>query len=63
LCQAGILHTWEAAPWQALWDLAIEGKLLEFWKGKVTEVVMPSHELGLFVGSQELDILRFFGKR
>ena len=33
-----------------LWNLAIKGKLLELWKGKVTEAVMPSHELGLFVG-------------
>ncbi len=31
-------------------DLAIEGKLLELWKGKVTKAVMPLHELGLFVG-------------
>ncbi len=46
-----------------LWDLIVEGKLLEFWKGKVTEAVMPLHELGLFVGSRELDILRFFGRR
>ncbi len=30
---------------ELLWDLAIEGKLLEFWKGKVTKVVMPLHEL------------------
>ncbi len=37
--------------------------LFELWKGKVTEAVMPSHELGLFVGSQELDILGFFGWR
>ncbi len=33
-------------------DLAIEGKLLELWKGKVTKAVMPLHELGLFVGGQ-----------
>ncbi len=46
-----------------LWDLAVEGKLLEFWKGKVTKAVMPLHELGLFVGGQELDILRFFCRR
>ncbi len=44
-------------------DLAIEGELLEFWKGKVTEAVMPSHELNLFVGGRELDVLRFFGRR
>ncbi len=30
-----------------LWDLAIEGKLFKLWKGKVTEAVMPLHELGL----------------
>ncbi len=33
-----------------LWDLAIEGKLLELWEGMVTEAVMPLHEVGLFVG-------------
>ncbi len=33
-----------------LQDLAVESKLLEFWKGKVTEAAMPLHELGLFVG-------------
>ncbi len=32
------------------WNLAVEVKLLELWKGKVTKVVMPSHELGLFLG-------------
>jgi hypothetical protein len=32
-----------------LWDLAVEGKLLEFWKSKVTKAVMPLHELSLFV--------------
>ncbi len=44
-------------------DLSVEGKLLEFWKGKVTKGVMPLHELGLFVGGRELDVLRFFGRR
>jgi hypothetical protein len=43
-----------------LWHLAVEGKLFELWKGKVTEAVMPLHELGLFVGGRELDILGFF---
>ncbi len=33
-----------------LWNLAVEGKLFELWKGKVTEAEMPLHELGLFVG-------------
>ncbi len=48
---------------ELLWDLAIEGKLLELWEGKVAEAVMPLHELCLFVGSQELDILDIFGRR
>ncbi len=57
-CTLGRQHLGEL-----LWDLAIEGKLLEFWKVKVTEAVMPLQELGLFVGGQELDILCFFGRR
>ncbi len=48
---------------ELLWDLTIDGKLLEFWKGKVTEAVMPTHELGLFVSGRELDVLHFFGRR
>ncbi len=48
---------------ELLWDLAIEGKLFELWEGKVTKAVMPSHELRLFVGGQELDVLGFFGWR
>ncbi len=48
---------------ELLWDLAIEGELLEFWKDKVTKAGMPSHELGLFVGGQELDVLRVFIRR
>jgi hypothetical protein len=48
---------------ELLWDLAIEGKLLKLWKGKVTKVVMPLHELGLFVGGQELDVLGLFSRR
>jgi hypothetical protein len=48
---------------ELLWNFAIEGKLLELWKGKVAEAVMPSHELCLFVGSRELDVLGFFGWR
>ncbi len=48
---------------ELLQDLAIESKLLEFWKGKVTKAVMPLHELGLFVSSREFDVLRFFGRR
>ncbi len=40
-----------------LWNLAVEGKLFELWKGKVTKAVMPLHELGLFVSGQKLDVL------
>ncbi len=50
--QKGSQHTWEAAPWQAFKGFAIEGKLLELWEGKVTKVVVPLHELGLFVSSR-----------
>ncbi len=57
-CTLGRQHLGEL-----LRDVTIEGKLLEFWKSKVTEAVMPSHELGLFVGGQELDVLYFFGRR
>ncbi len=35
---------------ELLWDLAIEGNLVKLWEGKVTKVVMPSYELGLFGG-------------
>jgi hypothetical protein len=45
------------------WNLAAEDKLFELWKGNVTEAVMLSHELGLFVGGRELDVLGFFGQR
>jgi hypothetical protein len=46
-----------------LWNLAIANKLVELWKGKVTEVKMPLHELGLIIGGRELDVLGFFGWR
>jgi hypothetical protein len=42
---------------QLLGDFPIEGKLFELCKGKMTEAVMPTHELGLIVGSGEVDIL------
>ena len=57
-CTLGRQHLGELC-----WNLAVEGELLEFWKGKVTKAVMSLHELGLFVGGQELDVLRFFGRR
>ncbi len=46
-----------------LWNLAVKGELLELWKGEVTKVVIPLHELGLFVGGRELDVLGFIGQR
>ncbi len=46
-----------------LWNLAAEGELFELWKGKVTEAVMPLHELSLLICGQELEILSFFGWR
>ncbi len=46
-----------------LWNLTIEDEMFELWKGKVTEAVMPSLELGLFVSGRELDVLGFFGWR
>ncbi len=32
---------------QSLWDLSIEGKLLELGEGQVAKAIMPAHELGL----------------
>ena len=46
-----------------LWDFAIKEELLELWEGKVTEALMPLHELGLLVGGRKLDVLGFFGRR
>jgi hypothetical protein len=46
-----------------LWNLTVESKLFELWKGKVTKAVMSLHELSLFADRQELDILGFFSRR
>ncbi len=46
-----------------LWDFAVEGEVLELGETHVAEAVMPLHEIGLIVGSRELDILGFFGWR
>jgi hypothetical protein len=47
-----------------LWDLAVEGKLLELGEApQVAKAVMPAHELGLIVGSRELDVFGFLGWR
>ncbi len=44
-------------------DLAILGKDLEFREGEVAETVMPSHQLGLIVGSGKLKFLIFLERR
>ncbi len=46
-----------------LWDLAIEGKLLELGEAQVAKAVMSLHELGMIIGSRELDIFGFLGQR
>ncbi len=46
-----------------LWDLTVEGELFKLWKGKVTKEVMPSYELGQFIGGREVEVLGFFGRR
>jgi hypothetical protein len=42
-----------------LWDLAVEGKLLELWKAQVAKSVVPLHELSLIVSSHKLDVFSF----
>jgi hypothetical protein len=46
-----------------LWDLAVEGKLLELGEAQVAQAVMPAHELGLIGGGRKLDIVGFLGHR
>jgi hypothetical protein len=41
---------------QLLGDFPDEGELLELCKGKMTEAVVPTHALGLIVGSGEVDV-------
>jgi hypothetical protein len=48
---------------KAMRDLAILGKDLEFWEGKVAKAVMPSHQLGLIVGGGKLEFLVFLKRR
>ena len=42
---------------QFLGNFAIEGKLLHFCKGKVTQTVVPTHQLGLVVSGGKVGIL------
>ncbi len=46
-----------------LWDLAIEGKLLELGEAQVVKAIVPLHELGLIASSLELDVFGFIGQR
>ncbi len=40
-------------------DFTIEGKLLELGEAQMAKVVVPLHELGLFISSSRLDVLSF----
>ncbi len=46
-----------------LWDLAVEGKLLELREAQVAKVVVPAHELGLVVDGRKLDVFGFLSRR
>ncbi len=48
---------------QLLGDFPVEGKLLELCEGRMTEVVVPRHELGLIVGSGEVDVFPLLCRR
>jgi hypothetical protein len=48
---------------QLLGDFPVEGKLLELCEGKMTEAVVPTHELGLIVGSGKVDVLPLLHRR
>ncbi len=66
-CQGKLGHCPKKAAcalgWQnlgkLLWDLIIEGELLELRKAQVAKVVVPLHELSLVGGGRELDIFNF----
>jgi hypothetical protein len=40
-----------------LWDLAIDGKLLQLWKMEVAEAIVPTHEFSLVLSSGKWSIL------
>ena len=48
---------------QLLGDFLVEGKLLELSEGKMAEAVVPTHELGLIVGSGKVDVFPLFCRR
>ncbi len=41
----------------------VEGKLLQLGEGKMAEAIVPTHELGLIVGSGEVDVFSLFCRR
>jgi hypothetical protein len=45
-----------------LWDLAIEGSLLELREAQVAKAVVPVHMLGLVVGGRKLGVFGFLGQ-
>ncbi len=48
---------------QLLGDFPVEGELLELGEGKMAEAVVPTHELGLIVGSGKVDVVPLFCRR
>ncbi len=48
---------------QLLGDFPVEGKLLELCEGKMTKAVVPTHKLGLIVGSGEVDVFPLLCRR
>ena len=48
---------------QLLGDFPVEGELLQLGEGKMAEAIVPTHELGLIVGSGEVDVFSLFCRR
>ncbi len=46
---------------ELLWDLAIEGKLLELREAQVAKAIVLAYELGLVVSGRKLDAFGFLG--
>jgi hypothetical protein len=45
---------------QLLGDFPVEGELLQLGEGKMAEALVPTHELGLMVGSGKVDVFSLF---
>ncbi len=48
---------------QLLGDFPIEGKLLQLSEGKMAKAVVPTHELGLIIGSGEVYVVSLLCRR